>query len=149
MQNKMEVFGGSLQMRVSRNFILQVWKPCIKCKTQVALLWTPLSCMFFPVRSKNSEEQSCWYHQREKCGGCWQWNCAVAIFKSHIHNHYQVCHSKQLFLLIIVQLAGDKTKICWHWKQIVWLEWAELKIYANQLQIMNLRILFWCVILKA
>jgi hypothetical protein len=37
-KNKMEVFGGSTQMRISRNFMFQVWKPCIKCKTQVAML---------------------------------------------------------------------------------------------------------------
>jgi len=37
-KNKLEVFGCSVQMRISRNFMLQVWKPCIKCKTQVTML---------------------------------------------------------------------------------------------------------------
>jgi len=49
---KIEVFGGSVQMRISRNFMLQVWKPCIICKTQVAMLRTSLSCMSLPVRYK-------------------------------------------------------------------------------------------------
>jgi len=69
--NKMEVFGSSVQMRISRNFMFQVWKPCIKCKTQVAMLWTPLSCMFLPVRYKELWGAELLLSS-QKCGGWWQ-----------------------------------------------------------------------------
>jgi hypothetical protein len=36
-ENKMDVFGGSVQMKVPKDFMFQVWKQCIKCKTQVTM----------------------------------------------------------------------------------------------------------------